>query len=325
MQPNDPRQQQPGFQGSQPIPQQPQAGVPSQPQPFTQPQQPGYGAPQPQPNPYSYQQQPMQPMSQTPQPTYQAPQQSQPPQYLSPLEPSAQQFQPLPSQPAGSGAGKKVLLFSLVLIVVFALGVGGYLFATKSTTKKTPTVTATKTTNTTAKTPKTTGNFQTLGSFTLTAPTGGALGGMTANVATSPDAYTVLSNSNGSCTIGLGVLSQTALPGTDLNSLVAIKIADAKKQDSHIKVSGPKAADSLVLKDTTGKTYALPTASFTLTDSTTGGGTIVESYSAVELADKSHAVVYTACNSDKANDQTALAAQVKKLLPVAQAITIQPK
>jgi hypothetical protein len=148
---------------------------------------------------------------------------------------------------------------------------------------------------------------------------------MTANVATSPDVYTVLSNSDGSCTIGLGVLSQTALPGTDLNSLIAIKIADAKKQDSHIRVSGPTVADSLVLKDTTGKTYALPTASFTLTDSTTGGGTVVESYSAVELTDKSHVVVYTACNSDKASDQTTLAAKVKKLLPVTQAIIIQSK
>jgi hypothetical protein len=264
-------------------------------------------------------------MGQGPQPTYQAPQQAQPPQYLSPLEPSAQQFQPLPSQPAGSGTAKKVLLVSLVVVVVLALGMGGYLFATKSTTKKTPTVTTTKTTNTTVKSPKTTGNFQTLGNFTLTAPTGDTLGGMTANVATLPDTYTVLSNSDGSCTIGLGVLSQTALPGTDLNSLVAIKIADAKKQDSHIQVSGPTTADSLILKDTNGKTYALPTASFTLTDSTKGGGTIVESYSAVELADKSHTVVYTACNSDKANDQTTLATKVKKLLPVAQAITIQPK
>jgi hypothetical protein len=258
-----------------------------------------------------------------------APQQPIPSQYLNPLEPSPQQFQPLPSQPSGSGGGKKVLIMVIALIVVVALGVGGYLFATKSNTKNPTTVTSSNTTNSkttaTPKTPKTTGDFTKLGSFTLVAPTGDALGGMTVAAPTSANVYTVLTNSDGTCTIGFGILSQTALPGTTLNGLIASKIADAKKQDANIKTTGPTALDSLILKDTAGKTYALPTANFTLTDSTTGGGTIAETYSAVELADKSHVVVYSACSGDKANDQTTMAAQVKALQPIAKAIMIQTK
>lgn len=317
MQPNDPRQPQNGFQGGQPIPQQPQPGFSPQPQQYAQPQQ-GYPV-QPQPNTYAQQQpQPMSP----PQPAYGQP--PQPQQFLNPLEPSAQQFQPLSAQPANSGS-KKMLFISLAAIVVLMLGVVGYVLATKSNTK-TPTTTTSTQSNKggTPKTPKTTGSFETLASFTLAAPTGAALGGMTPSIATMPDMYSTLTSSDGSCTIGFGILSQTALPGTDLNSLVAIKIADAKKQDSNIKASGPTVADSLVLKDTAGKTYAMPTAGFILSDTTTGGGTVNELYSAAELKDKSHAVVYIACNSDKPDD-TSLAGKVNALLPVAKSIVIQPK
>lgn len=311
MQPNDPRQQTPGYPAPQPGQSQPYQQQPGvvQNQPPVYAQQPPSYNPAAQPNPYG------QP------PQYSAPQQP----YLSPLEPSAQQFQPLPPRPEKPGTGKRILVVSLVVLIVLALGVGGYLFATKSNNTKTPSTSTSKTnSNKTPKTPKTTGNFQSLGNFTLAAPTGDALKGMTSSPATAADTYATLTNSDNSCTIGFGVLSQAALPGTDLHSLVAIKIAEAKKQDTHITATGPNDADSLVLKDTTGKTYALPTASFILTDTTTGGGTINELYSAAELADKSHVVVYASCNSDKPND-TSLAAKVNALLPVMQAITVQPQ
>jgi len=240
--------------------------------------------------------------------------------------PPAQYAQPQPAATPPTPRRRGLLWGGLAALVVL-LAAGGYLLLSRSQQSATDTGHTASNANHAAQdslvTSRATGDISRLKTFTLVAPGDNQLHGLKVITPPAADHLTVLTSSDGSCSLGFGTLSPTALAGSDVGNLVASAIASAKKEDANLRVTGPNKVAALVLKATDGHTYALPTVNYSFTDTTTGGGSLAETYSAYQLADHSHVVIYSSCASDKANDQAALTKKLNALQPVAKAITLK--
>lgn len=115
--------------------------------------------------------------------------------------------------------------------------------------------------------------LDTLTSATLTAPTD--MSGFEGDVgAGSNHSYptTGSDTTNGGCELAFGTATPAILPGATIDDIVAPGIKSLK--DSGISVNGPKAEAALILRDTAGKEYSLPTISYSFTQGTKAGKTL---------------------------------------------------
>jgi hypothetical protein len=234
-----------------------------------------------------------------------------------------QQNTPLPATPARSRAKLIALLVVPVLVLLVALGGYAYLHGKSSQTG------ASKAANTSAKkavaNSGATGDLASLKDFMLVAPADDQLAGLTSKGMDATSHLTTYVNSDESCTLGFGMSPTGIGTAGDVGTVAAAALAAVKKADPNVQITGPNKVAALKLKGDDGKTYALPTVNYAFTDTTAGGGTIVETYGTYQMMDGSHATAYAFCKSDTPNQQAALTDKVKVLQPTLEKITLKTK
>lgn len=236
----------------------------------------------------------------------------------------------IPNQTQNKNPMTKMVLIIVAVVVVLGLGYLAYHLISSKNTKSNNSNAANRAATSSLSNSSSTGNINSLGSFTFIQPTATQLAGMTVTQPNpSQGIYATIIDASGTssdvCSISFGNIPQSALPGTDIGSVVANSIARVKQQYSTATIAGPNNIDALVLHGNDGKTYALPTVSYTL--SVTSNGTSESSvidYSVVELKDTSHAIVATQC-SGPTSAVSELATHVNSLLPITRDIQIKVK
>jgi len=276
-----------------------QSGI--QPQP--QPQQ--YGAPQqPYPtNPYA----PGQPG--IPAPTT-------PAQYYAAQQAAAAQ----PSRPR-----TRLVALLAVPVLVLLVALGGFAYLQSKHGKTAASTSANSSAKKAVAASGATGDLASLKSFSLAAPADSQLTGLTSKGVDATTHLTSYVNSDQSCTLGFGMSPAGVGTAGDVGTVAAAALAAVKKADPNVQITGPNKIAALKLKADDGKTYALPTVNYAFTDTTAGGGTIVETYGTYQLADGGHAVAFAFCKSDTPNQQSALSSKVNALQPTLEKITVTTK
>lgn len=212
-----------------------------------------------------------------------------------------------------------------VSILVLAVAAAGFVYLRSHHSRAADSSSANRSAQKAVAASGATGDLAKLKSFSLVAPADNQMTGLMSMGTDTTTHLNQYMNGDKSCTFSFGTIPAGVGTAGDVGAVAAAALAGVKKIDPNIQVTGPNKVDALKLKADDGKTYALPTVNYAFTDTTEGGGTLVETYATYQLADMSHATVAMFCKSDTPNQQSALSAKVTALQPVAQKITIKTK
>jgi|GEM_PF-3146510 len=193
----------------------------------------------------------------------------------------------------GSGARKKILMIIVALIVLTALGVGGY-FGYKLLVKQNQKDTATNAVQESTSKSKTSGaiDMSTLNSLKMTVPNAAlASQTLTAQQSANPTIQ-YYANADGSCVLLMGTSSPTFIPGNSLAEIVNAYLNTIRSAQT--TVTGPNSADPRIFADATNasKKYSLPSLTFSFNQGNKQGKGY---YSATILKNGDRAIVETAC------------------------------
>lgn len=233
-------------------------------------------------------------------------------------QPVFSQPQPVAPTPT-TPAWKRFILPVVIIVGIIVLAVGGYFAYNLISSKVQKVVTTNSTDQVAQSTQSSAPDINTLKSFTMLAPDASKTQGMTAEQA---EQATRLVSADNSCTLIYGIETQAQLPGTDIGDVISQYLAKVKQTSPQVVVNGPNKAAALVLSGTDGKSYSLPTVSFTYTNSAQAGAAS-GIYSVSELSGGNHAVVASICGSDTAKNPSEVQAQLTALEAAAATIKVQ--